>query len=183
MLETARAHFLAALEAPPNLGEARHLLANPSDIHYWLGCTADALGKRAAARQHWRTAATFAGDFQAMRTCPFSELTYYSALARMRLGQQAAGRRLLERLLDYARQLERTPATIDYFATSLPTLLLFADDLDFRQQTTARFLQAQAHFGLGHHRRAQALLREVLRRDPNHPHALDLLAALPTAAG
>lgn len=182
-LETARAHFLAALEAPPNLGEARHLLANPSDIHYWLGCAADALGARAAARRHWRTAARFAGDFQAMRTCPFSELTYYSALARMRLGQRAAGRRLLEDLLAYARQLERTPATIDYFATSLPTLLLFADDLDFRQQTTARFLQAQAHFGLAHPRRARALLREVLQRDPSHSHAVDFLAALPVAAG
>ncbi|MBE7499784.1 MAG: DUF5107 domain-containing protein [Verrucomicrobiales bacterium] len=181
-LETARAHFQAALEAPPNLGEARHLLANPSDIHYWLGCAADALGDRAAARRHWRTAATFAGDFQAMRTCPFSELTYYSALARMQLGQRAAGRRLLENLLAYARQLERTSATIDYFATSLPTLLLFADDLDFRQQTTARFLQAQAHVGLGHHRRALALLQDVRRRDPNHPHAVDLLAALPVAA-
>ncbi|HEY9174232.1 MAG TPA: DUF5107 domain-containing protein, partial [Verrucomicrobiae bacterium] len=34
---TAAAHFQAALTAPPNLGEAKHLLANQSDIHYWLG--------------------------------------------------------------------------------------------------------------------------------------------------
>jgi tetratricopeptide (TPR) repeat protein len=176
-LETARAHFRSALEAPPNLGEARHLLANRSDIHYWLGCAARTLGEPTAAQHHWRTAATFAGDFQAMRTCPFSELTYYSALARIQLGQRAAGRRLLERLLAYARQLERSPATIDYFATSLPTLLLFEDDLDFRQQTTARFLQAQAHFGLGRRPRARALLSAVLRRDPNHPYAADFLAA------
>ena len=27
-----------ALTAPPNLGEAKHLLANQSDIHFWLGC-------------------------------------------------------------------------------------------------------------------------------------------------
>src|SRR5207342_1012786 len=33
----ARARFQAALAAPENLGEARHLLANQSDVHLWLG--------------------------------------------------------------------------------------------------------------------------------------------------
>ncbi len=33
----AVAHFEAALASPENLGEAKHLLANQSDIHYWLG--------------------------------------------------------------------------------------------------------------------------------------------------
>ena len=30
-------HFEEALTAPENLGEAKHVLANQSDIHYWLG--------------------------------------------------------------------------------------------------------------------------------------------------
>ncbi len=30
-------HFVAALEPPQNLSEAKHLLANQSDIHYWIG--------------------------------------------------------------------------------------------------------------------------------------------------
>ena len=34
---TARGHFESALAPPRHLGEARHLLANPSDVHYWLG--------------------------------------------------------------------------------------------------------------------------------------------------
>jgi len=47
-------------------------------------------------------------------------------------------------LRDYARELHRTPAKIDYFATSLPTLLLFEDDLDARQRAYADRLLAQA---------------------------------------
>jgi hypothetical protein len=48
------------------------------------------------------------------------------------------------------KQLAKTPkAKIDYFATSLPTMLLFDDDLQFRQETTALFLQAQAQLGSG----------------------------------
>lgn len=173
---SAREHFEAALNAPPNLGEARHLLANQSDAHYWLGCALDALGDRRAARDHWRTAATFEGDFQEMSVRAFSEMTCFSALAWRRLGRATQARKLFEGLLAYALELETAPAKIDYFATSLPAMLLFDDDLPARQQTTARFLQAQAHFGLGDLAQANALLREVLHRDPNHPHAADLAA-------
>ncbi len=77
-----------------------------------------------------------------------------------------------------ARRLARTPAKIDYFATSLPTMLLFDDDLDARQQTTGLFLEAQANLGLGRRARARALLATVLKRDPAHALAADLVAEL-----
>ncbi|HEY3861592.1 MAG TPA: DUF5107 domain-containing protein [Verrucomicrobiae bacterium] len=172
----ARAHFDAALVAPPNLGEARHLLVNQSDIHFGLGCALAGLRDRAAARGHWRAAAGFKGDFQAMSVRAFSEMTYYSARSLERLGRRAEACRLFRRLLDDALKLEKAKAKIDFFATSLPTMLVFDDDLQARQKTTALFLQAQARLGLGQTARAQALLRTVLRRDPNHAAAADLLA-------
>ena len=175
-LAIAADHFRAALTAPRNLGEAKHLLANQSDIHYWLGCACQASGDRKSAREHWLAAATFKGDFQEMSVRAFSEMTYYSALSWERLGHKAKAKKLLRDLLAYAQKLQKTEAKIDYFATSLPTMLLFDDDLQFRQETTALFLQAQAHLGLGWKSRAHAILREVLRRDPNHALAADLLA-------
>jgi tetratricopeptide (TPR) repeat protein len=167
-------HFSAALAAPLNLGEAKHLLANQSDIHFWLGCAFAQLGERAKAREHWFVAANFQGDFQEMSVRAFSELTYYSALAWEKLGQRAKAKKLFRDLLAYAQQLQITNAKIDYFATSLPTMLLFDDDLQFRQETTALFLQAQAHLGLGKKSSAKILLQKVLRRDPNHALAADL---------
>ncbi|MGH3421652.1 MAG: tetratricopeptide repeat protein, partial [Streptosporangiaceae bacterium] len=124
----------------------------------------------------WTRAADFRGDFQAMAVRDFSEMTYYSALALRRLGRKAEANALLRRLLQHARKLARTPVVIDYFATSLPTMLLFDDDLDARQRTTALFLEAQARLGLGDAAAARRLVREVLRRDPNHAAAADLLA-------
>jgi tetratricopeptide (TPR) repeat protein len=171
----ARDHFEAALKAPLNLGEAKHLLTNQSDIQYWLGCACEALADKASARKHWRAAATFKGDFQQMSVRSFSEMTYYSALSWIRLGQKTAGRQLLNQLLEYARKLAQATATIDYFATSLPTMLLFEDNLQFRQETTALFLQAQAYLGLRRQAKAKALLRTVLRRDPSHALAADHL--------
>jgi len=176
LLTSAATHFRNALTAPQNLGEAKHLLANQSDIHYWLGVALDLLGEKKSARGHWRVAANFKGDFQEMRVRAFSEMTYYSALAREKLGQKAKAGKLFRDLLAYAQQLQNRQAKIDYFATSLPTMLLFDDDLQYRQATAALFLQAQAWLGLGQRAAAKRLLSQVLARDPNHALAADLQA-------
>ncbi len=170
----ARAHFEQALKSPSNLGEASHLLANQSDIHYWLGVVLDQIGNRAAAEGHWRHAAEFKGDFQAMSVRAFSEMTWYSALSLDRLGRKAAAKKLLRDLLAYARRLGKEPARIDYFATSLPAMLLFEEDIQARQKTTALILEAQALLGLGRKTAARKLLVSLLDHDPNHEHARDL---------
>ena len=167
-------HFKLALTSPRNLSEARHLLANQSDIHYWLGCALAGLGEQKGAREHWLAAASFKGDFQEMSVRAFSEMTYFSALAWEKLGRRAQARKLLRALLAHAQKLHKAAAKIDYFATSLPTMLIFEDDLQLRQETTALFLQAQARLGLGRKAGAKSLLLTVLRRDPNHAMAADL---------
>jgi tetratricopeptide (TPR) repeat protein len=171
----ARDYFTETLTPPRNLCESKHLLANQSDIHYWLGVAFDHLGEKAAARRHWKAAAEFRGDFQEMSVRAFSEMTYYSAMALQRLGRQKQGNALLRGLLAYAMELGKSEAKIDYFATSLPTMLLFEDDLGKRQKITALFLTAQAELGLGNKAKGATLLREILRRDPNHPFASDLM--------
>ncbi len=172
----AVSHFREALQSPLNLGEAKHPLANQSDIHYWLGSALSAAGDSTAARQHWNIAANFKGDFQEMSVRAFSEMTYYSALALVKLGKKAPAQKLFRNLRSFAREMQKSTAKIDYFATSLPTMLLFDDDLQFRQETTALFLQSQAMLGLGKKAPANSLLKTVLRRDPNHAAAADLLA-------
>lgn len=170
--------FKAALTAPPNLAESFHLLVNQSDIHFWLGEALSAAGDKHGARTHWGRAAESRGDFQHMGVVPFSEMTYFSALALQRLGRKAAATRLFKELLKHARKLADTPAKIDYFATSLPTMLLFNDDLEVRKNISARFLEAQALLGLGKKATARTLLRAILQEDPNHPNAADLLSTI-----
>lgn len=174
----AVAEFKAALEPPANLGEARHLLANQSDVFYWLGEACAAVGHADEAAEWWKRAAGARGDFQEMSVRTYSEMSYFSALSLEKLGERAAAKNLFRAIDDHARRLAKTPAKIDYFATSLPTMLLFDDDLDFRQQTTALFLRAQAEVGLGKRIGARKRLREVLRRDPSHGAAADLFSQL-----
>jgi tetratricopeptide (TPR) repeat protein len=176
--DAAIEHFQRALVVPHNLGEAKHLLANQSDIHYWLGVALEAAGRDDEARSHWKTAAEFKGDFQNMSVRVFSEMTYYSALSLRRLGRKRDADKLLRQLLTHAKSLFDAQVEIDYFATSLPTMLLFEDDLKHRQQTASLFIQAQARAGLGEKGKARTLLKQVLTRDPNHALAADLLGEL-----
>ncbi|MFA6286417.1 MAG: DUF5107 domain-containing protein [Opitutaceae bacterium] len=171
----ALAYFEQALAVPENLGEARHLLANASDIWFWLGETFAASGDKTASKRWWRKAADFKGDFQEMSVRAFSDMTLFSILSLERLGKKASARKLASGLLAYAKKLAKTPAKIDYFATSLPTILLFDEDLQERRNIAARFLEAQANFCMGRRELAAKLAREILAADPNHP-AGDFLA-------
>lgn len=176
--EKAKALFEAALSSPRNLGEAKHLLANQSDIHYWAGRACQALGDEPGARRYWEQAASFQGDFQQMKVRAFSEMSFFTARSLERLGKKAAARKMYRDIIAYAASLLKTKAAIDYFATSLPTLLLFDDDLDQQQRTLALFLRAQGELGLGWTTAARRGFAEVLKRDPAHAAAADFLDSM-----
>ncbi|MBS1792778.1 MAG: tetratricopeptide repeat protein [Acidobacteria bacterium] len=171
---SAAAHFEAALAPPENLGEGVHPLANQSDVRYFLGLALDAADDRAGALREWRRAAYFKGDFREMSVRRFSEMTYYSALALGRLDAADEAAALLGELCeDAVRAAAAADDRIDYFATSLPSMLLFDDDLAARRRTAAMFIEAQARFGLGETEAAAKLLRAVLEREPDHAAAAD----------
>ena len=167
--------FAAALSTPPNLSEARHLLASQSDIFYWLGVGHAALGDSAAATSWWKRATRQRGDFQQMSVRNVSEMTYWTAMAHLQLGDREQTQRMLNEILEYSMKLEATEPKIDYFATSLPAMLLFEEDLQLRNRINASFLRAQALGGLEQPDEADRLLRQVLEMDANHSAAADLL--------
>ena len=179
----ALAHFEAALEAPRNLGEAKHLLVNQSNIHYWCGGAAMARGDSSGANEWWSRAAEARGDFQQMSARTISEMTYYSAMALRRLGREEEATELCKEILEYSAILSQEPPKIDYFATSLPAMLLFNEDLSLRNRIQALFLEAQALVGLGQTAQARQKLDEVLSLDPSHAAAVDIVDELECEAG
>lgn len=168
----------AALAPPSNLGETWHLLANRSNVYYWLGVVCQTAEDLGAAAHWWNKAAVSSGDFQEMSVQQYSEMTYYSCRALIKLGKVSEANERLRSLLRYAREMKCATARIDYFATSLPAMLLFNDDLQKRNTVNAMMLEAQASLGLGYTRRGRALLRRILDLDPNHALATDTMAEL-----
>ena len=175
-------HFRAALQPPQNLSEAKHLLANQNDVYYWLGEAYEAQGEHEEAASWWQRATRQRGDFQQMSVKRISDMTYWTAMAHVRLGAAEQAGNLFHQILEYSRELERTEPKIDYFATSLPTMLLFEEDLPRRNQVDAAFLRAQALCGLESKDQATAALIKVLRLDSNHTGAADLLRRCTGAA-
>jgi tetratricopeptide (TPR) repeat protein len=178
---TAIRRFEAAWNLPESIGEAKHLLMNLSTIDYWLGVAHEADQDNAQATLHWERAAKPRGDFQQMRVHSVSDTTYWSGQALVGLGRKDEAKKVFQEIFDYSVGLERQTPKIDYFATSLPAMLLFEDNLVLRQEISAKFLRAQALLGLGRLAEATALLEELLELDANHSGAADLISAIELA--
>jgi tetratricopeptide (TPR) repeat protein len=173
--------FEAAWNPPQSISEAKHLLMNLSMIDYWLGVAYAANQDKAQASLHWERAARHRGDFQQMKVHSLSDITYWSAQALVSLGRNEEAIQMFQEIYDYSWILERQEPKIDYFATSLPAMLLFEEDLVRRQEISAKFLRAQALLGLAQKESAFTLLNEVRTMDANHPGAADLLVSIETA--
>ncbi|WP_448006830.1 DUF5107 domain-containing protein [Agromyces bauzanensis] len=174
----------SAIAPPDNLGEARHELANFSDVLLAYGDALEHAGRHDEAVAAWMRAARSAGDFTTMLTVPYSPMTYFSVLAARRLGDEGSAADLIEGLRDYvaAKAVER-PA-IDYFATSLPTMLTFDEDVDEAHRVLVDVLTAQLALLDGRSDTALALLKQRRSADPANALVRRLLeeagASLPT---
>ncbi len=62
----ARRFFETVLSPPENLGEAKHLLANWSDVFFWIGVSCAEEGRPEEATRAWQQATRQRGDFQEM---------------------------------------------------------------------------------------------------------------------
>jgi tetratricopeptide (TPR) repeat protein len=170
--------FEKAWNPPQSLNEAKHLLMNLSMVDYWLGIAYSENGEAEKAAAHWERAAHYQGDFQQMQVQSVSEMTYWSAMALRRLGRDDEAKATFRKIYDYSQALEKQKPKIDYFATSLPAMLLFEEDLGERQRITVLFLRAQALLGLGEQAQARELLQQVQMLDQSHSGALDLFQDL-----
>jgi tetratricopeptide (TPR) repeat protein len=168
--------FLKAVLAPPeNLGEQSHLLANQSETFYWAGVACSSMGDTDLATMWWLKAASRREDFQKMSVQPVSDMTYWSALALRRLDRSEEAHTLFLAIEAYSRELENRAQQIDYFATSIPEMLLFREDIGRRNLIEAQFLRAQAFLGMDRKSEAFALLHSVLEMDQTQTRAADLL--------
>jgi len=127
---TALEHFELAMQTPDRLGEKYHLLQAKADVLYWKGCALRALGREDEAAAQFEAAADESGDFQSMAVSEFSELTYFKAKALAALGREREAEEVLQAMAAYAKAEMKEPAKVDYFATSLPNLLVFEEDID-----------------------------------------------------
>jgi tetratricopeptide (TPR) repeat protein len=164
----------AAMTYPSNLGEGKHLLTPEHELQLLLAQALDAAGRPEEARPWRELAARPQGD----PASPAGDAPYWRALALRELGDEMGAGVLLRELRTSAARQAHAEVRIPYFATSLPTLLLFEDDLDLRARQEARYLDGLAALGQGRVRAARARFRALLTERPDHLEAALRLADL-----
>ena len=163
----ALTHFEAARKYPWNLGEGKHLLTLERDLDYLSGMAARQLGDAARAASYWESGAS---------PLPASGIhSYFQAHSLRALGEHEAANAVLSRLAEFAASQKGVEPKIDYFATSLPNMLLFDDDLGKRNHVETLLLGALATHGLGDTESALVQLEQVVDLDPNHLFAAEML--------
>ncbi|MGH9590489.1 MAG: hypothetical protein ACRD25_08835, partial [Terracidiphilus sp.] len=104
--------------------------------------------------------------------------SYFQALALRALGEEQQAAAALSDLAKAADEKRKQEPELDYFATSLPNMLLFRDDLKMRSRIESLLLEALAAHGLDDGAKAAGLLRQVLAEDPNCLFAAEILTQL-----
>ena len=176
--ESALGHFTGAMDTPESLGEAYHLLQAKADVNYWTGMALKQLGRVAEAATHFGLSAGEVGDFSEMAVTAHSPLSYFRALSLRELGREAEAVEVFNSLKVFAEAGLAETAQIDYFATSLPNLLVFEEDLQARKDAEHFLLIALASHGLGDPDRARSALARVRAFTNADPHAAALANAL-----
>ncbi|MGY4384502.1 tetratricopeptide (TPR) repeat protein [Pedobacter sp. UYP24] len=182
LIEIAKAHLanqefeeaIGLLERaqvyPHNLGEGKLYGAQENDIQYWLGKAWQAKEDPEKAKLYFEqatvgldepSAAMFYNDQQ-------PDKIFYQGLAYQELGWPEQAEAIFNKLVNYGIQHLNDVIIVDYFAVSLPNLLIFEDDLNLRNKAHCQFIQGLGYLGLKNTTKAIAAFNEVLSLDPEH---------------
>ena len=163
-----------ALVYPHNLGEGKLPNAQENNIYYYLGLAKEATADAAGARACFERAAT--GLSEPTSAMYYNDqppdMIFYQGLARRKLGRSDEARQIFQKLVDYGQAHLGDEVEMDYFAVSLPTFLVFDEDLTQRNQTHCYYIMALGHLGLGNSAEAQQCFDRVLALDANHQGAV-----------
>jgi tetratricopeptide (TPR) repeat protein len=167
--------LLKSLEKyPDNLGEGKLYNTPENDINYLLGCAYEGLRLADAAAARFKTAT--AGNSEPVQAIyyndPQPDKILYQALAWQKLGEQQKAEHIFQRFIDFGTQHMNDEIRIDYFAVSLPDMLVFDIDINRRNYVFCNYLIGLGKMGLGGMEQGKQLLKKVLEMDNNHQGAV-----------
>lgn len=160
----------ACLDYPPHLGEGKLYGAQENDFYYFLGCAYAAMGMTDKATECWEKG--IAGPTEPAAALYYNDAKpdkiFYAGLCLQRLGRTNEAKSRFHRLISYGEKHIFDHITMDYFAVSLPDLLIWDDDLNRKNQVHCKYMMALGYWGLGEKARSKRLFNEATQLDINH---------------
>ena len=158
------------LDYPHHLGEGKLYGAQENDFHYLLGLAYEGMGNVETARKYWEEATK--GPQEPAAAMYYNDAKpdkiFYQGLALYKLGREGEAHGRFYRLINYGKQHIFEKQIMDYFAVSLPDLLIWEDSLDTKNLIHCKYMLALGYLGLGDNEHAQKYLAEVEALDNNH---------------
>ena len=158
------------LEYPPHLGEGKLYGAQENDFYYLLGVAYDAMGEKAKARACWEEATK--GPQEPAAAMYYNDAKpdkiFYQGMALLKLGREDEAHGRFYRLTNYGKQHIFEHQVMDYFAVSLPDLLIWEDSLDTKNLIHCKYMLALGYYGMGEREKSERYLQEVEALDCNH---------------
>ena len=158
------------LDYPHHLGEGKLYGAQENDFHYLLGLAYEGMGDMEKARKYWEEATK--GPQEPAAAMYYNDAKpdkiFYQGLALYKLGHEGEAHGRFYRLINYGKQHIFEKQIMDYFAVSLPDLLIWEDSLDTKNLIHCKYMLALGYLGLGDNEHAQKYLAEVEALDNNH---------------
>lgn len=155
---------------PHNLGEGKLQGAQENDFNYWMGRALEAKGDTDDARRFYTLAC--AGISEPCDAIYYNDQKpdkiFYQGLAWNKLGGREEAEKRFNRLIEYGRENMDRKVKIDYFAVSLPDILIWEDDLDRRNKVHCHYMMGLGYLGLGDISSAVEHLQAAAKLDMNH---------------
>ncbi|MDD2797689.1 MAG: DUF5107 domain-containing protein [Bacteroidales bacterium] len=158
------------LEYLQNFGEGKLYGTQENDFHYWLGCAYEGLGQMDEAKKYWKlakdgssepAAAIFYNDQK-------PDKIFYQGLALLKLGRKEEARERFDRLIAFGKAHMEEEIKLDYFAVSLPDMLIWEDDLTLRNKIHCNYVIGLGYLGLGELKSAKSYFDKASHTDINH---------------
>jgi len=158
------------LEYPHNLGEGKLYGAPENDFHYWLGCAFEGLGQIDEARKYWELAKN--GNTEPAAAIFYNDQKpdkiFYQGLALLKLDRANEAKIRFDALIDFGKKHFDETIKLDYFAVSLPDLLIWENDLTYRNKIHCHYMLGLGYYGLGETAKAKKHLIDAAEMDTNH---------------
>ncbi|MCQ2254414.1 MAG: DUF5107 domain-containing protein [Bacteroidaceae bacterium] len=169
-LDTAIALLSECLEYPHHFGEGKLHNAQENDFYYFLGMAYRSQGNEEKAVEMFEKAAV--GDAQPVAAMYYNDAKpdkiFYQGLALRALGREDKARSRFNALASYGEKHLFDKVQMDYFAVSLPDLLIWEDSLQSKNDIHCRYMMALGYYGLGQKDKALTLIHQLLQTDCNH---------------
>ncbi len=159
-----------AMDYPYNLGEGKLCLASENDIYYWMGISLGKMGNLKEAKSMWQKASEGIDEPSAAlfyNDQPPDKI-FYQGLALIKLEQAEKAVNKFEKLIKYGETHINDKVKIDYFAVSLPNLMIWEEDLDIRNKIHCQYLIGLGYLGLKNFSEAEKAFNKVLELDKSH---------------